>query len=177
MVFDLAHYQNLVAVVDAAATATEKGDAFEELIAYLLENLEGVKVWERDKLMASEEIDLVLWNAQIEEVLRPWEAVILVECKNWSAAVGAPSLDSFIGKLRRRNLKTGLFVAANGVTGGFIRGDGIEAGAVGLLQSALQEGIRVVVLRGEDLRAITSIDGLRHLIQDRYMKLYVHRLF
>jgi Restriction endonuclease len=54
--------------------------------------------------------------------------VILVECKNWNAPVGAPALDNFIGKLRRRNLRTGIFIAANGVTGHFIDGDGNDPG-------------------------------------------------
>jgi hypothetical protein len=143
---------------------------------YLFEHLDGVEVTEHDIRMPSEEIDIVLWNAQREEVLRPWEAVILVECKNWSANVGAPQLDNFIGKLRRRSLKTGIFVAALGVTGGFIKGDGNEPGAAGLIRSALQEGIRVIVITLADIRALTSLDDIRALIKRRYCGLYVHKV-
>jgi hypothetical protein len=165
-----------IADVDATATAHDKGASFEALAIYLFEHLNGVEVTEHDIRMPSEEIDIVLWNAQLEEVLRPWEAVVLVECKNWSANVGAPALDNFIGKLRRRSLTTGIFIAATGVTGGFINGDGDEPGAVGIIRSALQEGIRVIVITMNDIRAITCLDDIRRLIKTRYCGLYVHKV-
>ena len=166
----------LIAHVDAATTSNDKGTRFEQLAKYLFQHLEGVEVREQDIQMSSEEIDLVLWNAQREEVLRPWEAVILVECKNWSTPVDSSAFDSFIGKLRRRSLKTGIFIAAAGTTGGFISGDHAESGAAGIIQSALQEGIRVIVITMEDIRAIGSLDDIRDLIKKRYCGLYVHRM-
>lgn len=174
--FDLAQLAAHIANVDAATTSQEKGARFEALVIYVFEHLNGVEVTEHDIHMLSEEIDIVLWNAQLEEVLRPWEAVILVECKNWSVNVGAPSLDNFIGKLRRRSLKTGIFVAAMGVTGGFVKGDGNDPGAVGIIKSALQEGIRVIVITLDDIRALTSLDDVRALIKQRYCGLYVHKV-
>lgn len=174
--FDPAQLAVLIDNVDAAATNNDKGARFEELAVYLFEHLDGVEVTERDIQMPSEEIDIVLWNAQQEEVLRPWEAIILVECKNWSAHVNAVALDNFIGKLRRRSLKTGVFIAANGVTGGFIDGSGGEAGAIGIVRSALQEGIRVIVITMPDIRAITSLNDIRNLIKKRYCGLYVHKI-
>jgi len=174
--FDPVQLTAYITSVDAAVTNQAKGASFENLAMYLFEHLDGVEVTEHDIRTSSEEIDIVLWNAQMEEVLRPWEAVILVECKNWSANVGAPALDNFIGKLRRRSLKTGIFVAAMGVTGGFIRGNGNEPGATGLIRSALQEGIRVIVITLADIRALTSLDDIRTLIKRRYCGLYVHKV-
>ena len=174
--FDPAELINLIALVDSAATSQEKGARFETLAIYLFQHLEGVEVRDHDARMASEEIDLVLWNAQREEVLRPWEGVILVECKNWTAAVGASALDSFIGKLRRRFLRTGIFIAAAGVTGQFVNGSGNEAGAVGIIRSALQEGIRVIIITMDDIRAIATLDDIRELIKTRYCGLFVHRV-
>lgn len=165
-----------IASVDAALTSQTKGASFETLAMYLFEHLTGVEVTEHDIRMPSEEIDIVLWNAQQEEVLRPWEAVILVECKNWSTNVGAHALDSFIGKLRRRSLKTGIFVAALGVTGGFVKGDANEPGAAGIISSALQEGIRVIVITLADIRLVASLDDIRALIKKRYCGLYVHKV-
>ena len=171
---DIVELQGRIADVDGALTSAEKGQKFEYLVEYIFNHLDGVQVTGRDVVMASEEIDLVLWNAQTEEVLRPWESVILVECKNWTVPVGAPEFDSFIGKLRRRALKTGVFVAANGVTGDFTAAT--ERGAVGIVRSALQEGIRVVVITLDDIRALTSLDDVRELIKKRYCGLYVHRV-
>ena len=175
--FEASQLARLIALVDAAVDSTAKGLSFETLASYVFEHLDGVEIAKKNARMESEEIDIVLWNAQLEPVLRPWEAVILVECKNWSQSVGAQALDAFIGKLRRRSLKTGIFVAACGVTGQFVSGNGDEAGATGLIRSALQEGIRVIVVTLGDIRAITSLDDIRELIKKRYCGLYVHKVF
>jgi len=175
--FDSQRYAELLANVDAATSAHEKGETFEDLAEYLLATLNGVEIVDRDFNTGAEEIDLVVWNAQTEEVLRPWEGVIPVECKNWSTSVGAPQLDSFIGKLRRRSLKTGMLIAANGVTGDYVNGSRGSHGAVEIIRSALQEGIRVITITIDDLRAIESTDDLRTLIKRRYCGLFVHKVF
>lgn len=174
--FDLQTYQGLLAHVDASANSTEKGDRFEALCEYVLTKLTGVEIQARDALMDSEEIDLVLWNAQTEEVLKPFEYTILVECKNWSAPVGAKEFDSFISKMRRRNLKTGIFIAASGVTGDFLNGNGND-GAIDIIKTSLGEGIRVIIVNRRDLDALTSLDDLRDLIKKRYCGLFIHRPF
>ena len=174
--FEINDFTTLINNVDNAANSHEKGSSFELLSLYMFEHLLGVEVTEHDIRMPSEEIDIILWNAQTEEVLRPWDPVILIECKNWNAPVGAAVLDNFVNKVRRRSLTTGIFIAANGVTGGFVRGDGNEPGAVGILTSALQDGIRVIVITLDDIRAITSLDDIRTLIKKRYCGLYVHKV-
>ena len=174
--FDINHLNILINNVDVATTNQQKGQSFELLSIYMFKHLNGVDIAEHDIRMPSEEIDIVLWNAQTEEIFRPWDSVILVECKNWSSTVGASVLDNFVNKVRRRALSTGIFVAANGVTGGFVRGDGNEPGAVGILTSALQDGIRVLVITMDDIRAITSLDDIRELIKKRYCGLYVHKV-
>src|SRR5690554_7105278 len=88
--FDINHFRTLINNVDVATTNQQKGASFELLSIYMFEHLNGVDVTEHDIRMPSEEIDIVLWNAQTEEILRPWDSVILVECKNWSSTVGAP---------------------------------------------------------------------------------------
>lgn len=175
--FDLQTYTDLIVLVDGAATANEKGARFEDLSQYLLSTLAGIEIVERDVNMGAEEIDLILWNAQIEEVLRPWDGVIPVECKNWTSPVGAPHLDSFIAKLRRRSLKTGILIAANGVTGSYANGSAaLPGGAIEIIRAALQEGIRVITITMDDLRGIASADDLRRLIKRRYCGLFVHKV-
>lgn len=171
--FDVNQYMQLIDLVDQATNVHQKGRRFEDLAAYLFSSLDGVEVVERDINMDSEEIDLVLWNARIESVLIPWESVIFVECKNWSERVGAPVVDNFLMKLRRRYLKTGIFIAANGVTGTFFNSD--DRGAVGNLKMVLQEGIRVIIVTMDDLRNISNIDDLRILIKKKYCSIFVHK--
>ena len=174
--FDINKFKALTINVDNAVTNHEKGQSFELLSIYLFEHLTGVEVREHDIRMKSEEIDIVLWNARREEVLVPWDSVILVECKKWSKPVGAAVLDNFVNKVRRRSLTTGIFIAANGVTGGFVKGDGNEPGAVGILTSALQDGLRIIVITLDDIKAINSLDGIRELIKQRFCGLYVHKV-
>ncbi len=174
--FDIEEFRALIEEVDNARTNHEKGQSLELLSIYMFKHLQGVDVTEHDIRMPSEEIDIVLWNAQTEEVLRPWDSVILVECKNWSENVGAAILDNFINKIRRRSLTTGMFIAAKGVTGRFVKGDGQEPGAIGILTSALQDGIRVIVITMDDIRSVTSLDDIRALIKKRYCGLYVHKV-
>ena len=175
--FDLVHYQHLLFSLEGAVTNQEKGALFEELTEYFFSSLDGLQKMERDIHIDSEEIDLVFWNAQIEEVMKPWDFTILIECKNWNTPIGAQILDGFIGKLRRRCLKTGILIAAKGVTGTFLRGDGNEVGAIGIIRSALQEGIRIIVITLDELQCIDSVDAIRNLVKKKYCKLFVHRLF
>ncbi len=174
--FDLMTYQGLLAAVDAAQTNNEKGDAFESLCTYLFTQLQGVSVEGRDSLMTSEELDIVLWNAQTEEVLKCFEYTIIIECKNWTNPVGAPALDNFISKLRRRNMKTGIFIAANGVTGDFLNSNN-GCGAIDIIRTALAEGIRVIVINRDDLNNITTLDDFRSLIKKRYCGLFISKIF
>jgi len=168
--FSLPFYTSLLSQIDAASTSKEKGQALEDVSEYLLAQFEGVEIMERDKVCDSEELDLVLWNPGIEVVLRPWDFIILVECKNWSSPVGAPDLDWFISKLRRRSLKNGIFIASNGVTGNF------ETGAKGIIKEALSTGIRVIVFTRTDLNLIQNTNDLRELIKNKYCKLFVHKI-
>jgi hypothetical protein len=169
-------FSHLLDEVAKATTNHEKGSSFENLCRYIFASLDGIEVVEQDINMTSEEIDLVLWNPQIEDIMRPWDNVILVECKNWNGAVGAIMLDNFIGKLRRRHLKTGIFIAARGVSGSFIHGDGNEVGAIGIIIAALQEGIRVITITFDELQQISSTDDIKNLIKHKYCGLFVHKL-
>lgn len=173
--FDLTRYQTLLAAVRSAKTTKDKGASLEDFCDYLFSSLDGVAVEYRDALSKSEEIDLVLWNAQTDEVFRALDSVVFVECKNWTKPVEAKELDAFISKLRRKELKFGFFIAANGVTGDFLNGnDG--SGAVDIIKSALQSGIRVIVMTLQDLSYFTSIDEFRLLIRRRYTGLFVLKI-
>jgi Restriction endonuclease len=104
---------------DQAKTPGAKGKAFEDLACYVFESIPGISVSHRNALnvFGSEEIDVAFWNEQHPEGLKWLEAFLLVECKNWSAAVGSAEVITFITKLRNRGLDFGILIAARGVTG------------------------------------------------------------
>ena len=176
--FDLPTFTGLIAVCDAAVTTKAKGDSLEALAKYLFNCIDGIEVRETNINSPAEEVDLLLWNAKAVDTFVPWDHLILIECKNWAAPAGAHLLDSFAAKIRMRHLTTGIFVAASGVTGDFVNGDNENRGAVYRIHELLtRDGIRIVVLRMDDLRALMTIDNLLELIKDRYCKVYMHKVF
>ncbi len=170
MTFSISDYKRLLDAVENAQTNEEKGKSLEELMQYLMERIPGVEVIGRAIQCDIEEIDLVLWNSQIDDVLRVWDSIILVECKNWSIKVGASHVEWFINKLRRRGIENGIFVATEGITGDSLR----AAGA--LIMESLREKIRVIVITISDLESITNIKDLQEMIKIKYGNIFVGKI-
>ena len=176
--FNAATFAGHVTSVDTATTNHDKGVSLESLASYLFNCIEGIEVRETNINGPAEEVDLLLWNAKTEEVFSPWDNLISVECKNWSQPAGAHLIDNFAAKVRLKHLTTGIFVAANGVTGDFVNGDNQNRGAVYRLHEHLtRDGIRIVVIRMDDLRGLANLENFLNLVKDRYCKIYMHRVF
>ncbi|AKL12308.1 TPA: hypothetical protein I8271_004987 [Kluyvera intermedia] len=176
--FDAPTFLSHILAVDSAVTNQDKGSSLESLSRYLFNCIDGIEVREVNINAPSEEVDLLLWNAKTTQVFEPWDNLISIECKNWSRPAGATLIDSFAAKIRMKHLTTGIFVAANGVTGDFVNGNNEERGAVYRLHEHLtRDGIRIVVVRMDDLRALSNINDFLEIIKDRYCKIYMHRVF
>ncbi|AIA75773.1 hypothetical protein FF32_13260 [Halomonas campaniensis] len=176
--FDAATFATHVDAVDNAVTNQEKGNSLESLSSYLFNSIDGIEVRETNIYGPAEEVDLLLWNAKIAQVFEPWDNLISVECKNWSNPAGANLIDNFAAKIRLKHLTTGIFIAANGVTGDFVNGSNQNRGAVYRLHEHLtRDGIRIVVIRMDDLRGLVDINDFLELVKDRYCKIYMHRVF
>ncbi|KFZ32127.1 hypothetical protein IDSA_05535 [Pseudidiomarina salinarum] len=176
--FDSATFAMHIDSVDDAETNHDKGKSLERLSSYLFNCIDGIEVRETNINGPAEEVDLLLWNAKTSEVFQPWDNLISVECKNWSRPAGAHLIDSFAAKIRLKHLTTGVFIAANGVTGDFVNGNDQNRGAVYRLHEHLtRDGIRIVVVRMDDLRDIYEIKEFIELVKDRYCKIYMHRVF
>ncbi|WP_373002044.1 restriction endonuclease [Sulfurimonas sp.] len=176
--FDLTTFNTHIDLVDNASTNQEKGSSLENLSKYLFNCIDGIEVRETNVNAPAEEVDLLLWNAKIEEVFAPWDSLISVECKNWSRPAGSHLIDNFATKIRVKHLTTGIFIASNGVTGDFVNGNNENRGAVYRLHEHLtRDGVRIIVIRMEDLRTLTTIEEFLDLVKDRYCKIYMHRVF
>lgn len=176
--FDPATFAAYVQSVDVAVTNHDKGKSLEDLSSYLFNCIDGIEVRETNINGPAEEVDLLLWNAKTTQVFQPWDNLISVECKNWSQPAGAHLIDSFASKIRLKHLTTGIFIAANGVTGDFVNGNSQNRGAVYRLHEHLtRDGIRIVVVRMDDLRGLVDIHDFIELIKDRFCKIYMHRVF
>ena len=153
-----------------ARSRKRKGETLEILTSYLLGSLEGIIIECCDQRTDCEEIDIVLWNNQTDNVLRIWDAIILVECKNWQSKVGASDVDLFISKLRRRKLQHGILVARNGVTGT------LHKDAKEIITEALSKGIKIIVFTRDDLNKIDSIEACREIIRKKYCHLVIEKI-
>jgi hypothetical protein len=89
-----------------ASTTTEKGKALEDLICYVFGLVPGISITRRNTMNAfdTEEIDVALWNERDPAGIPFMQEIILVECKNWSNAVGSMEVNWFDAKLRNRGL-------------------------------------------------------------------------
>jgi Restriction endonuclease len=163
----------LLAAVDAADDAEEKGDTLEELMAFVLGAIPGITLIERNNMtpQGDEEIDIGVWNEQRAGALAGFDPMIIVECKNWSTPAGAPVLTLFAAKLRERRRPFGIFVAASGITG--------DAGALTAahhcLATALADGYEIVVITIEELRALRSAKDVVLLLRQKRLQLALRR--
>ncbi len=122
----------LVDAVEAASTADEKGRVLEELCARLFASVPGFTVSQRIRT-ETEEIDISVVNGSSEPRLAREQAVIIVECKNWSGRCGKNEFVIFHEKMRNRSRRCslGFLVSWNGfadtVTNEMLRGSREEA--------------------------------------------------
>ena len=163
--------QKFIAAGANAATTADQGRALEDLICYVFNQIPGISISMRNKMNAfqTEEIDVALWNDEHQDGLFFLPNIILVECKNWSHAVGSGEVNWFDSKLRNRGLNFGVLVATNGITGD--AADLTAAHAV--VAAALREGRRLVVLRTQEIAALADSLELVRLIKEKLCELAV----
>jgi hypothetical protein len=163
---DLERTVRLLAAGDAdGAQARVKGQALEQAIRYVFEQIPGVSCSMQDERGAfeSEEVDLFFANFGHEDGLVRFEPELLVEAKNWSRKVDASNICWFATKLRRRNRHIGVLVAARGITGNQAR----RTAARFEIMLALNEGQEVLVLTREELEAVPTGERLAALLQNK----------
>jgi hypothetical protein len=101
-----------LAAGDAAATAYDKGKKFEELIVHIFSKVPGVKYYKSNVLnnAGSEEVDVAFFNNKNRAGFPFLEHLLLVECKNWSAPIGAVNVREFSTKLEHRACAYGVLL-------------------------------------------------------------------
>lgn len=129
----------LLANLEAAKTADEKGKTLEKLMATLLNAVPGFEVSTNSRT-ATEEIDIKVLNSNNDPRWRN-DTHILLECKNWSGRCGKNEIVLFERKLenRRGRAKLGFLVSWGGfsetVSKELLRGSREQA-MIGLVDGA-----------------------------------------
>lgn len=153
---------------DATNSTYVRGRAFEDVLEHVFTSVPGCDV-QRNSLnkFASEEVDLSVMNFRDVGGLRALPEIFLVECKNWSAAVDAATVNGFASKIRHRGCTLGVLVAANGVTGDpHERTAAYQSAAL-----ALVEHTRILLLTTDDLSTLTSTADVVALLHRRLLDL------
>ncbi|MGP1386224.1 MAG: hypothetical protein ACTS2F_21875 [Thainema sp.] len=157
--------QSAITAACAAQTNGEKGNTYEDLACAALALIPGLSIKHRRLLTTTSEIDLLVEYTRkpsypmFEETGR----YVLVECKNWAKPAGAKELRDFFGKLADSRTKLGLYFSRNGVTGEKDRD------AIGTIKAKYhQDGVVVVVITFDDLRAVAQGEDFLQLIDRRY---------
>jgi len=164
-------FRNLLQQVNTAVTTNDKGRALEDLIAFLFPVIPGVEIAERNVLnaFATEEVDIALWNNRDAVGIYFMPNIILVECKNWSNACGSQEVAYFVNRLHQRGCDYGILIATNGITG--VAEDLTRAHFE--IATALTSGVRVVVIRLDELTPLTTSDEIVTLLKKKLCQLVV----
>ena len=152
-----------------AETTTEQGRALEDLVCYLFEAVPGIGLTERNLInpFGTEEIDVAFWNDQHQTGLWFLPTTILVECKNWSRAVGSDEVAYFVRKLQNRKLDFGLLVATRGITGN----PALLTDAHYEIATALKDGIQIIVIDRAEIESLSHSDHLIELVKRKLLML------
>lgn len=151
-------------------TAYEKGKAFEDLICIIFQTVPGIEIARRNIMNTfhTEEVDIALWNNRFSEGgLDFLPNIILIECKNWSTAVGSCEVSYFKTQLENRVCDYGILIAANGITG---NSEDLTNSHF-IIASALSHKIRIIVITLDDLLQLENTEDLVRLIKEKLLDL------
>jgi hypothetical protein len=160
-------------ILDDNLPSAERGNALTDYVCLLLSDVPGVVLSHRNVLdhQGAEEIDIGFHNARRSRGFLWLDPFVLVECKNWSTAVGSPEVGWFRTKLEDRGLRDGILIARNGITGDPA---GLTA-ARNVVMTALPFNRRLVLVTWSDISAIGSGHALVRLMELKIGELMVMR--
>lgn len=146
-----------------------KGKRLEELIRAIFSEVPGLDFDEANvkNIHGTFEIDLFFWNDQLLEGLRALDCPLIVECKSTPNPLGGRDLRYFASLIRDKGQRDGILVALGGVAGD------AEANSAGFYHQtvALIDGVRILIVTGDDLLTLRSGKDLVRLLRRALMTL------
>lgn len=169
--YDPAVIRAHLAIVDCPPTNAAKGKAFEELACYRLSGVPGITVTARNarNTFATEEIDVACKNDNNPAGLGSLADFFLVECKGWTDAVNSEQVSWFLTKIRHRGVRSGILIAANGITG-----EPEDQSRAHFLVSVEMAtfGIKMVIVTREEIERLSSGEDFARLIIEKVCALH-----
>jgi predicted Mrr-cat superfamily restriction endonuclease len=164
----------LLAESDNAPNTDVKGAKLEELVKYLFCKISKVTFYGANILdnNRAHELDVVFNNDTRESALYFLDHAIITECKNTQARVNSEQIGWFVRKLQDRISTSGILIALSGITG---EADGINNAHSEILSAVVRDGIRILVIKRDDILSFLTTDDLVALLQRKIMKLTIER--
>ncbi len=146
-----------------------KGAALEKLAESLFSMIQGFRVVGTNIETEAEEIDLLVETNSIgmDIVLEMLGSVFIVECKNWKDKVGASDISSFIEKLNIKNLRGGIIISREGITGKSQDDDARRK-----IRDLVNRGKIILTLGKEELKEICNGVNPLYLIRKSFYNTY-----
>lgn len=162
-------YEKLLQSVQKARTNNEKKESLENLVSLMVKDLQGFDVKHIDKGGIDNEVDIFVINESNDIFLKQLGTPVLIECRNWNRPMPAKAIRDFGGKLRDKNVSTGIIVSLKGVTG-----DENKAAKVSIRTFLSRDKIRIIVLEEEDLRKVARGESFRALLRNKYYEIMTY---
>ena len=151
-------------IIDKTQQETDtysKGVLWEDVAAYVLNNIVGWRVTGRRIRAGAQEIDLSIANVSMDNELWQLGAYVLVECKNWNTHVDIHQIRNIAHISNMKGNKTAILFASNGIT----------ADAQEEVQRLAAVNLNIICITANDLRKLRSADDCRHLVLKRWKEL------
>lgn len=136
----------------------KKGVLWENAAVYVLKSIVGWKITGRRIRAASQEIDISVVNASLDDELWKLGAYVLVECKNWHKHVDLHQIRNIAHISNMKGNKTVILFTANGIT----------RDAEKEINRLLSEYLSVICITAEDLMQIQNASDCRDLILKKW---------
>jgi len=136
----------------------QKGSLWEDVAAYVLENISGWKITGRRVQAGFQEIDISVVNISLEDALWKLGAYILVECKNWQTHVDLPQIRNLAHISSMKGNKTAILFCANGIT----------KDAENEIHRLLTESLSILCITANDLLPLQTAEDCRDLILKKW---------
>lgn len=159
---------------DNALNVDVKGAKLEELVRYLFAKVPKVSFYASNVLdgVRAHELDVIFTNDIRNSDLYFLDFTIITECKNTADRISSAQVGWFIRKLQDRGVSTGILISLSGITG---EANGINNAHSEIINALVRDGIRILVIKREDILAFQTTNDLVALLKRKILSLTIER--
>ena len=152
------------------STNKEKKEALEYLAFCIFDLLPEFKVIGMDVVTEAEEFDLVITiNSPLFDIFEILGSIFIIECRNLKEKVDAKQIRDFGVKILGKNLKGGIIISREGITGR----TQLEGARLAIRDFA-NKGVTILVMDKKDLKEISMginpLDNIKRAYTNLYFK-------